>query len=212
MRKAVIVDFDGTFVSINSFEFFYKELAICALKEKNIYLFAFLFKQILLRKLRIIKHCELKKRTLHYFFENKLDAFVPTFVNKLHSYVNERVLSVCKDYKQNGYAVHLCTAAPELYVKPFFDSFEVKFDDVICTPNPHEDYDWKENLLDRKKETTMELLSQRDELLSVLITDHHNDLPLLSVSKEKNLLINPSAKTVSILKKNQIPFEEWDAN
>lgn len=209
MKKAVIVDFDGTFVSINSFEFFYKELAISALKEKDIDLFAFLFKQITLRKLRLIKHCELKKRTLHYFFENELNSFVPTFVNKLHEFVNESVLSICKDYKKNGYAVHLCTAAPELYVKPFVDSFDVKFDDVICTPNPHEDCEWKENLLERKKETTMELLSQRDEQLSVLITDHHNDLPLLSVTKEKNLLVNPSSETISILKDNQIPFEEY---
>ena len=130
MKKAVIVDFDGTFVSINSFEYFYKELTKCAIKTGNIALFAFLLYQITLRKLRLIEHCELKKRTLHYFFNSNLLSFIPDFVGKLRHYVNDSVFSLCRDYKSNGYAVHLCTAAPELYVKPFVDSFDVKFDDV----------------------------------------------------------------------------------
>ncbi len=207
MKKAVIVDFDGTFVSINSFEYFYKELTKCAIKTGNIALFAFLLYQITLRKLRLIEHCELKKRTLHYFFNSNLLYFIPDFVGKLRHYVNDSVFSLCRDYKSNGYAVHLCTAAPELYVKPFVDSFDVKFDDVICTPNPSDMLNWKENLLERKKETTLELLSKRDEVLSILITDHHNDLPLLLLEKEKNLLINPSSKTISVLEESNVSFE-----
>lgn len=207
MKKAVVVDFDLTLVSVNSFELFYKHLAIYSLGSFRLFLFAFLAYHIALRKLRLITHAGLKVRTLLFLGNKKLDDFMPRFVALLQTRVSMDVVKQYEAYRQKGYSVCLCTAAPLLYIEPFLASSGLKFDDVVCSPQPVIGNVWEENLNERKKVTTMELMERRGEELAVFMTDHMDDLPLLLVTKEKNILVRPTAHSLDAIKSAGVQYE-----
>lgn len=206
MKKAIIVDFDLTFVNINSFEFFYKELISYTIKERYYKCIVKLLWLIIIRKLRIISHADLKRYTLNLCYSISYDHLISLFIEKLKTHINKKVLLLCEEYQRNNYSIYLCTAAPELYIKPFLQILNFRFNDFICTTKPIEGIAWKENISENKKQSIMKLLHDRSEILAILITDHYDDLPLLKIKKEKNILVNPTQKTIQLSKKNNIKF------
>lgn len=207
MKKAVIVDFDLTLVKVNSFEMFYKEQVLYSLREMRLIRFLFFLVNIVLRKVKIISHSELKKRVLGYLYTEDNSQFMSSFIKKLDSCIALDVLALCEDFKSKGFSVYLCTAAPSIYILPFLKSIPFKFDDVVCTPNYTRGANWTENLNVHKKESVESLLLQKNEYLSVLITDHRDDLPLLKLQKNRNILVRPSKKTLNALEKENVKFE-----
>lgn len=207
MKKAVIVDFDQTFVKVNSFEMFYKEQVFYSLRNLRLIRFLFFLLNIVLRKARFISHSELKKRVLAYLYTKDNSEFMSSFIKKLDSCIALDVLALCEDFKSKGFSVYLCTAAPSIYILPFLKSIPFRFDDVVCTPNYTRGANWIENLSVHKKESVENLLLQKNEYLSVLITDHKDDLPLLKVQKSRNILVRPSKKTLNELEMENVKFE-----
>lgn len=207
MQKAVIVDFDGTLVKINSFEKFFKQLFKYWIMNLKIGYSLYLLFLILIRKMKLIEHAELKKRTLQYVQNKDIKIFIEQFSKKLISDVNANVVEIIQNYRNEGYAIHLCTAAPKLYIEKFTSYFSFKFDEIVCTDSPTEEMDWKENLGEHKLYSTNILLHKRSEKLMVLLTDSYDDIPLLKIHKLKNIIVNPSEKTIKLLKKENIPFE-----
>lgn len=207
IRKAVIVDFDGTLVKVNSFEKFFKQLFKYWIMNLKIGLSLYLLFLILIRKMRFIEHSDLKRKTLQYVQNKDLCIFIERFAQNLTSDINTNVVDIIQNYRNKGYAIHLCTAAPKLYIEKFVNFFSFKFDDIVCTDSPRKEMDWKENLGEHKRETTNRLLQKRSEKLEVLLTDSHDDIPLLKIQKSRNIIVRPSTKTIRILKKENIPFE-----
>ncbi len=208
MRKAVIVDFDGTLVSVNSFEEFFKRLFKFWMGNFQIVPSFYLIVLILIRKLKLIKHADLKKRILCYVQKKDIRSFLDGFSELLLSNVNKKVLEVLEDYRNKDYSILLCTAAPKIYIEVFAKLFAFKFDGIACTENPTKGMKWEENIGRYKLKTAMELLRERNEELSILLTDHHDDLPLLEVGKTRNIVVAPSERTISILKSKFISFME----
>ena len=207
MKKAVIVDFDLTLVKVNSFELFYKELAKYFIQSLHINYFVFLLYLILLRKTRLITHATLKKKTL-FFIENvDINSFISIFIEKLSTFLDYDVVDYIHKYRCEGYVCYLCTAAPEMYIIPFLKNTKLEFDEVICSAQPQKDLEWKENLGNAKKESTMKALKKRGETLAVLLTDHRDDMPLLKIRKEKNILIHPSIHTIEEVEKEHIEYD-----
>ena len=72
---------------------------------------------------------------------------------------------------------------------------------------PKRGINWKENVRRIKCENTLLFLGENNLTLEVFLTDHYDDLPLLKVAKKQNLIVNPSARTISCLNKNCIKYE-----
>ncbi len=206
MKKAVVVDFDLTLVKVNSFELFYKELAKYTLKKRRLGLLAFLVYQIIQRKSRLISHARLKRNTLLYLDNIDIEAFITSFTNLLMKFLAVDVVGTIDYYRNKGYGIFLSTAAPQLYIDSFLDKSKLVFDGVICSTKPEKGKEWKENLNENKKVMTIATLKKNDYCLSVLITDHRDDLPLLKIPKERNIVVRPTDKTIKKLKDEEIDY------
>ena len=99
----------------------------------------------------------------------------------------------------------LATAAPMQYAKYIQEAYH--FDYVIATESTSEK-DWKENIREEKKKNLVRLFQQYHlhEQISILYTDHHDDLPLM---KDANLtyLVNPSKESEQYILDANIVFE-----
>ena len=58
-----------------------------------------------------------------------------------------------------------------------------------------------------KKNKTLNFLKDRVIKISVLMTDHYDDLPLLCENKDYNYLVNPSLKTLKSCRMAGVSFE-----
>jgi phosphoserine phosphatase len=206
MNKGVVVDLDGTLLSTNTFIeyilFSFRKTIGSACFSTALKLVFF----VVCRKLRIIKHERMKFHILNltnsYIGHPLIDEFVSSLLPKL----DIRVLDVLKEYKQNDYKICLSTAAPEIYVNQICERLHQTFDFVCSTPMPSETLVWKENARQVKCDNTLSLLNKENTKLNVLITDHSDDIPLLSIEKDLNILFNPSKQTIFKLKLQNITY------
>ena len=102
-----------------------------------------------------------------------------------------------------GYLTVLSTAAPKPYAKII--SSDYGFDSYCATEMP-QGSNWRENVNEQKKTNTLDLLKNIGGELSVLVTDHYDDLPLLYLPKECNYIVNPTDKTKQYLEDNDIEY------
>jgi len=208
-KKAVVVDFDGTFVKVNSFELFIKYLLFFSFLHVQFRLFTFLSFEILKRKLRLESHGEMKMHILWHLKNNETYNVLPAFLTRLSSYINKNVLAIVEERKQKGCVIILSSAAPEYYLKPFVRQYANLFDFVLSTPVPNSDKDslWSENICNTKFKRTISFLQNHNFSFSIFLTDHYDDIPLLEIQKSKNILVNPSKYTLEKVKEKNIKFE-----
>lgn len=205
MRKGIVIDLDGTLMNTNTFHEYIVFVSRNALMGLRIDILMVLIFQVLLRKCRIITHERMKyyvlRKTCKYMKGDRLNAFENILLDK----VNSQVLSILANNKNRGYYTCLSTAAPENYASIISNHFG--FDGYCATSVPYgKNINWHENVREWKRTNTLDFLGRRNVELSILVTDHYDDLPLLRESKECNYLVNPSEKTVNILENNHIDF------
>jgi len=190
MTKIVVVDMDGCLCSLNSFRYWL--------------VFAFLFSLISFRWLALFKLCVIvalriigrvgrvqMKRDVLAVTENFPGFYIKWFSRFLFRFTNSSVLAEMQRYDDLPVLVVLSTAAPTCYVSEYTSHFD--FAHVFATPSVHED-GWKENI-GREKLESLERFYGKDISLICVISDHHDDLPLL-LNAEKRLLVKPSSTTL----------------
>lgn len=204
MRKTVIVDLDGTLFNTNTFVHYIIFVGKCALKKLDILTVCSLFLFVTLRKVRIISTHELMK---YYVLKCSLKYAQPEkmqkLVDKLIKFENTTVVELMNNYRLKGYSMMLSTAAPVAYAQIVASRYGF---DCFCASEMPSLKDWKENVNEQKKENTMNVLKKTNGELSVLLTDHYDDIPLLSIPKEENYLVNPKPKTEQKLKEKNITY------
>lgn len=205
--KALVVDFDGTLVTTNSFELFFLWFLRTSLRKFLTGSFLRLLLVLCLRKLRIITHSELKRRTLSIYDKTNVDACLCHFINHLVSYINARLVSVIDDYRSRGYHIIVSTAAPRFYVEKWLENVKMEVAGIVATEMPDDDKEWEENQREVKKRRTLNYLDSYHLMMSVFITDCHDDMPLLRCEKEKNILVNPSKEILMMADKERIQVE-----
>ena len=193
MSKIVVVDLDGCLCSINTFRYW---LVLS-------YLFLlFSFRWMTLIKFN--KHAILRvffdsdrvkmKRDILSITEDLPEYFVRWFCRLLSLFVNRDVLLEMQKYEAGHIPVVLCTAAPACYVNVFAKNFN--FSQVFATLSIRV-ADWRENI-GAEKVKSVETYYGKDVVLDCVITDHHDDLPLLLRAK-KRLLVKPSKATLDVI-------------
>ena len=196
MKKQVVaIDLDGTLIMGNTFRDYLsfcgkKALACCRF---DLYL-AILW-MVLLRKLRLVSHARMKRELLletSVFFSQKgrLVKFVEEELQKL----NPKVLAQIEAFRNQGFILALVTAAPVSYAQEMAD--RLCFDACLATPLPSflQQEMWQENKAENKVESLQQWLAAENLLLSSVITDHTDDLPLAQAASESVFLYSSDKK------------------
>lgn len=206
MRKGIVVDLDGSLMNTNTFQKYIVFVMKNAFFIGRFDIVIALFYWVFLRKSRCITHEKMKYhvlwRTRFFMNSQRLERFVDSLMNDINVCI-QKILEVKRGL---GYYICLSTAAPENYVQII--SNRLGFEGFCASSIPvNKDSDWHENVRKMKKNNTLRFLKERNIEMSILITDHYNDLPLLCEKKECNYLVNPSLKTLDYCKVACIKFE-----
>lgn len=204
-EKGIVIDLDGTFLLINTFERYFFYVWKDAVLKFKLHRVLFMFFLLVGRKLRFYNHSYFKMKVLsvNYLKERGLQLFVNSIIKNL----NPRVYNLYIDYRNRGYYTCLATAAPLLYADLIGKRFG--FDAVCATPSciGNNKEHWIENARENKLLYVKDFLDKKEVTIDVVVTDHYDDLPLMKRSRESNFLVAPSPKTVSQLLSNKIKFE-----
>ena len=198
MKKTIlVVDLDGTLYSINTFHYFLLFLVKYSVKHADMVL---LFKIMLLafkRLLKIISHAKLKYEVLKSI-KNKSDLNYQKFVSSIRN--KRRTIPAMNE---NFDAKYLVTAAPTCYASIIAQ--EEGFDQCLGTNFPDGEFDLVfENSKGNKK---VNLQNLGVEKIDVLVTDHLDDLPLMTIASQ-SIIVDPSKKMEEELHFHQIDFVE----
>ena len=193
MRKAIVIDLDGTLLNTNTFICYIIFICKIALLKGDFFSVCRVVLLIFLRKIRIISsHENFKKKILTCLNKYSNERNMKDFSVTMYKYENQRVISLLNKYRELGYATLLSSAAPETYVEVIASHY--LFDFKCATPKVI-DSNWRENVGEFKKYNTLSLLKRNSLVMSVLVTDHYDDLPLLQINKDNNFIVNPTDKT-----------------
>lgn len=203
-RQAVVVDLDGTLLSVNSFREYVLYVVKESLRTGRVGVLLPVMWNVVLRILRVMPHSVMKCRVLEKSSLFMDAARLSRFVDKLLLQVNADVEAMCEKYRSRGYYILLATAAPVSYSEII--SCRMGFDGCCATPLPLPELKWHENARNHKRESVLQHLSSMNASVAVVITDHHDDIPLMKTNSGENILINPSQKTLSFVRKSGIPI------
>jgi len=198
----VLIDLDGTFVSVNTFHKWMKFLFIEELKKFHLISVFTILKIVFLRSMKKIDHSKMKFSILKISEQTMDEKQIETFVQSLHPYVNNDLLLILEN---DCNTTILATAAPILYAQEIQKVYN--FDHVIATGKTSE-IEWKENIKEEKKKNVISLLKQHNlnNERSILYTDHHDDLPLMRYSNF-TYLINASEETKRLTLHESIKYK-----
>jgi len=201
-KKIIVIDLDGTFVSVNTFHQWMLFIAQEALKKLALIAFVKILFIIILRAFKRINHAQMKYAILKISETLISVEEIKIFVKSLDKYVHKEILKILNSKE---YITILATAAPQIYAKTI--SRVYNFDYETSTP-PSTHKVWKENLKEEKKKNVLALLETEERSLEIerLYTDHHDDLPLMEYAKV-TYLVDASESTVRRVKNAEIYFE-----
>ena len=194
----LVVDLDGTLVRTNSFRrwtlWHFAGTAACA---RGPLVYAIRLAGFVglygLRAVRLISHRRLKSAFLRLWAVTggtgqEASAFAERL---LRDYLDERVLQIVREAKQNGLPRVLATAAPELYAAHIAQQLEV---DVIATREARDGALCDETVGDRKADRVREWLTRFGGPMQItVVTDHADDIPLIMLA-DRCVLVRADAR------------------
>ncbi len=200
-KKLLVIDLDGTFVSVNTFHKWMKFLFVEELKKFHIISIFKILKTVLQRATKSITHAQMKFTILQLSEKQVTQSQVESFVDSLEQYIHQDIL---KQLNHHANISVLATAAPLLYAKSIQEKY--MFSHVIATNNTSH-MPWEENLRDVKKKNLLLLMKEHNisDYPTTIYTDHHDDLPLI-VFSDIVYIVNPSETTLQKLKMGKIQF------
>lgn len=206
LTPVVVVDLDGTLVDVNTFTRYILFAAKRLMWRFKPIAVAKIVAAAVSRKMRRIPHSEMKRRILCLTQPYMTDDDIRELTKKLLHRINPSVLNELEGYRSRGYLILLATAAPQLYAGSIATAMH--FDGCVATQDFFsDDESWHENVGEAKLASVCDYLSSCGGQVSVVMTDHHDDLPLLRYNTGKNLLVNPSPKTLTTLSCQGIAFD-----
>lgn len=178
-KPLVVVDLDGTLIDGNTLKMF----ARYAFPSNPVRIGLL----IVLRKLKLISH----RRMKHGLLISAKGIDVEPFIDTLSHHISQEVTDIIKRYPDCE--MILATAAPEMYVGPFATKLGVRY---VATSETQKFEDYVEC---RGQEKLRRITALGNKIRAV-VTDHHDDLALLSIPGTDRFLINPTPKTEMIVK------------
>lgn len=185
-RRLVIVDLDGTLVKGNTLHQYLCIGMFHSLTHRR-YLSGIKIAGIgLLRALRLISHKQFKFRALALITPDA--ALQNQFRKRINSMINQDVERLLKEMREDGMTILLVTAAADIYIPWIWDGEYIASDSALHIEMRGE----------RKLQEVKRYMDRNGVELYAVITDHSDDLPLLRAGAKKNILVNPSRKTLKL--------------
>lgn len=192
----LVTDLDGTYLKGNSLHLFAKCALVDALHHLHLLSFAKICTALLARRLRLLSHISMKNKilaaavltpSLRHLFEQRVKAMISPEATRIIAH-----------YRDMGYSVLLATAASAIYVPWIWTG------DWIATPS----LSGVECRGDEKKRQALDYAHRCNMIIRVAMTDHFDDLPLLSIPTLTNrYLLSPSADSIALIEASGIEAE-----
>ncbi len=180
------VDLDGTLVTGNSLHLYIRCGLSDALRRGDLWRATRILGAIAMRKTGFWSHLAMKRSVLKTIRPNR--RIMDVFKARFEAMLSTRVMSLINDARGQGTTVLLATAAPDVYVSQVWDG------DFVATDSESQ----RECRGEEKRRRVLEYASEHGLSLTAVVTDHHDDLPLLAVeSVRERYLISPSAETLA---------------
>lgn len=204
-RDAIVIDLDGTLTQCNSFREYILAAVPQLLRRGRIVAASDVCAAVAARKLRLTSHSRMKRRIMKAAGPWLSGADMERLADKLIQRLNDTVAVMVSKARSRGDAVILATAAPRAYADII--ARRLGLDECIATENPDAGGEWKENVGAEKLQRVAESLGRRGWRLTAVVTDHHDDLPLLRLGGIRRILIRPTASTIARLRAENLDFE-----
>lgn len=207
LGHCIVVDLDGTLLRGNSLHLFIKYLLARLLSRLSLLSVAKIFGLLVARKLHLISHVAMK-HPLHRLGATVMtDGEVQDFARSLLPKIDKKLYSRLVDMKTaNGAQLILSTAAPDIYVSHFVDHLG-EIDSWLATPLSASRADYIENRSDVKLTRTLDYANCNHLKIIAVVTDHDDDLPLLTLPDIRRLLVTPTTTLLSALTRHQLAYE-----
>lgn len=199
--KIAVFDLDGTLFRGSSLKEYFKFGIRRLLRRGHIADALTIVRHAIAAKTGLATHIGAKYAVCRLLAERLTPDDIEAFVSRLLRGINREVLDLAQDCRDRGMLVILSTASPAEYCLPL--ARRLGIDICHATPLTPTFAEYAEN---RGAAKPARLPLDRGEL-AVVVTDHHDDLPLLRANPGINRLINPSARTLAILRRENIDFE-----
>ena len=200
-KKCIVVDLDGTLIDGNSLHLLMKwmihvlslscKLSICSVAIK--------------RLLNIVSHIEMKREIIRMSESRLTDDDIMAFVKCLKGFVSEDVMARIISYSNQGYKIILATAAPDIYVAPSVSLLD--FDGYVASDTDKLIKCREEMRGLAKGECAEAYANERNWKISVVMTDHEDDIPLLRMHDIKRILVRPTKKLQDMLNQEGLIYE-----
>lgn len=185
-RKVTVVDLDGTLVQGNTLHLYLRAALRCLWWRRPLVALR-VAALMAARVARLIPHS-----TMKYGAARAVGAH-PAVIARLKqtAHLNSQVLKLIEERKAMGDTVLLATAAFTFYARELWEG-DLVGSDLAAGPET-------ECRGERKAAAVTAYLRQHRAKLACVITDHHDDIPLLRLNPSgPNYLIHPSAKTLRL--------------
>ncbi len=183
-----VVDLDGTLVNGNTLHVFMRCSLAAMIRQKRLYTAVKFCIMAFMRKLKLVSHRRMKFYVLAITVAD--DTFRKDFVNKIKSKIRRSVIEEIERCRREGSKILLVTAAADIYVPWIWQ------EDYIAT-STFGNVAHKECRGTVKAEAVRQYAEKNSLKVHTVITDHLDDLPLLSLPDVRRILVAPSATTLA---------------
>ncbi len=191
--KALVVDLDGSLLATNTFRDYLLFTGKLLARRLNLAPLVGMVKVVAERKLRLVSHSTMKRRVLSLTVRRLSPDDLSKFVDELVTRENKVVTSFVELCRAEGWHCVLATAAPSIYADNVASHFH--FEASLATPLP-DDPGWKEYCGEVKLAAVKTYLALHGLKLAAVVTDHHDDIPLMRFNVGYNYLVSPSPETL----------------
>ncbi len=187
-RGATVIDLDGTYSRQNTLKTYIRLGVRYLLSKWRLTSAVTVTTLVAIRGLKLISHTTMKFNALRII--GKDPELMEKFGAEIKSALNSDVKQFIERRKDAGDRILLATAAADFYIPAIWDG------DFVATT-----FDNNELRLEcrgeEKRRRVDQWLESNGLKLNYVLTDHHDDAPLLKVNRTgQNRLVNPSPETL----------------
>ncbi len=196
LRKATVVDLDGTYVFRNTLKMFLRIGFTDLLRRGCIGRAIAVAALVAARKARFIKHETMKYKSIGLIgVTPKIKSAMQLAVE---SSIDSNVKSILEERKSQGDLILMASAAPGFYIRWFWNGHLVASPD--CGPDCKSE---------AKLDAVKTWLHANGAAIGMVITDHYDDLPLARYASQNEaeiIIVSPNEKTVKTLKQAGLKY------
>lgn len=186
--QLAVVDLDGTLIAGSSLKVCALSALAYRLRSRRLREAAGILWALSMYALKIYSHRRMKWAVLDRMPDDA--EFRRRFTEKIHAMVRPQVKALLDDWRGRGCRILLATASPDVYVRWLWDG------PFVATP--YRNNPGRRECRGRDKLTAVNRYAAENGLkLYAVVTDHHDDLALLTQPVPVRILVSPSARTLA---------------